>query len=321
MKSVDGRSIVSGRGFPPTHDRELQETTRMKSRILLLTALLTLGPSLIVSAQVHQLGRIQPQGGVQRASCSSCGTAPSGFYDGLVWGSNCGIGCGGGPCSMHTPLFSPCPNPCQTTLLGELVYDVKTAVDSGLSSLFGCLLGNNCFPCGCHDVCTCSEPACGVGGDCGCDAGITSTMSEPMMMMEPTPARPSPAVSNPFGDDPHPPTAAPSVIPKASASRVISPTRSPSTPPQYRPAARRPGGVRPVAYEQPVLERQEPGRLPAQATSADALTPTAGSIDSSAEHYQPRRNASLRTVTGVKLQRAPVRANGSTPALRFRETP
>ena len=29
-------------------------------------------------------------------------------------------------------LFPPCPNPCQTTLLGELVYDVKTAVDGTL---------------------------------------------------------------------------------------------------------------------------------------------------------------------------------------------
>ncbi len=127
----------------------------MKSRTLIGLALLVAAPSLPVSAQVLPLGRVPHRGQVQPASCQSCTEPNVGFYGfstghhvhgGTVWGTDC---------SVRPGLFPPCPSPCQTTLLGELVYDVKTAVDGTLSTVFGCLFGD---PYGCRGAGTCGEP-------------------------------------------------------------------------------------------------------------------------------------------------------------------
>lgn len=280
----------------------------MKSRAFVLATLVALGIGPAASAQVFPIGRAPVQGGVQPASCSTCGPAPTGFYDGVVWGGNCM------DCRVKHGLFPPCPNPCRTTLLGELVFDVKTAVDTGLSTLFSNLLGPSGFPCGCQDVCSCAEPACGMAAGCDCGGDMGTVISEPMMM-QPTPASPAPAVADPFGDDPQPTPATPS----ASARRSIMTTPPRAAQPVRRNVSRRPTAVRPISHEQPIVERPEPHRISVSGVSVEAAPLQAEAASEAAEHYQPRRTTSLRRISGAELKRAPVRAHGSTPSLRFRE--
>ena len=92
----------------------------MKSRIWILTLMLTIAPSLIVSAQVLPLGRVQTRGQVQPASCATCGPTAHGFYDGAVWGTSCP------DCQTHPGLFPPLPQPVSDDAAGRTGLRCKT---------------------------------------------------------------------------------------------------------------------------------------------------------------------------------------------------
>lgn len=298
----------------------------MKSRIGHLGLCLLLTLSGTVSAQVMPLGKVRTASHVQPASCSSCSGGShhmgGGFYDGTVWGTSCD------ECSVTPGLFPPCPNPCHTTLLGEMLYDVKSAVDHGLSHLFGCVLGPCCLPCGCQDVCSCvSDCGCGSGCDGGCDGGCDAGCdagcdggyveggylehSAPQVSSpQPTPAVATPQ-ANPFGDDPAPSSRL-QPVPNRSASRMVRPTNRVT--PVRRQAVR--SGVRRVSFEQGVAEETQP--TPATfAVPTEAVQPIRAAV---AGHYEPRRDTSLRQAGGAELKRAPLRQDGTAPSLRFRES-
>lgn len=270
------------------------------------------------SAQVLKLGHASTAGGVTKASCDSCA---GGYGSGTVWGTSC-IDCNVGP-----GLYPPCPNPCRTTLLGELVCDVKNAVDTSLSHLFCCLLGNSGYPCGsCANCCDAGCGAgqygagCGVGdygvGDYGvgcdgsCDGGYVGSgvptpasspvMSQPMGAPAQPSATPIHAQPNPFTDD------APAIqpIPGGSASRNT---------PSRRAITRRTvsQSVRPVSHTEP--KEKAPASIRRAAPDAQPIRSAAVPL----EHYQPRRRASLRTTHGATLKKTPIQSGG-TPALRFR---
>ncbi len=273
----------------------------MKSRIWILTLMLTIAPSLIVSAQVLPLGRVQTRGQVQPASCATCGPTAHGFYDGAVWGTSCP------DCQTHPGLFPPCPNPCQTTLLGELVCDVKLAVDTGLATIFDCLFGGCGFPCGCQDVCVCESSGCGMSG-VGCESCDSSEMST---IMQPQQATPTPAYApNPFGDDPNQGSGLKPMPNKAAArSRLPGPRLSLSRG-RARTTVQRATHTAPMA--------RPAGVVPATLESAELVAePLAGSTGAAAGHYQPRKTTSLRKASGAELKLAPLRGS-ATPALRFR---
>ena len=299
----------------------------MKSRIGYIVMLLVAVTSLPARGQVAQLGKAPLSGGVRKASCSTCdsGQVVSGFYDGAVWGTSCG-GCSS--CDIRPGLFPPCPNPCNTTLLGDVVCDVKCAVDNGLSHLVGSLFGALCLPCGCRDVCSC-ETLCDSGCSGGCDSGcssmgavgsgcsscnsgvVSSPVYSPAPAMSPTPATPLqptpvgvPTQANPFVDDPAPSARLQPVPPRAARHIKAAPRMSKA------PARRT---IQAVNFESPA-EDASIDNTPAQieAPESQPLTHQSG-------HYLPRRTTSLRQSNGKELKLAPMRATGEAPALRFRD--
>jgi hypothetical protein len=278
----------------------------MKSQAIVGLALLVVAGVAPVSAQVLPLGVMSQHGGVRQA-CHSCDAPPGGFYGGggTVWGTECF------PCNVKPGLFPPCPNPCQTTLLGELIYDVRTVVDGTLSHVFGCVFGH---PCGCRGVCSC------VALDCDSCAG--DYWSEPTVgssTMEPA-GQPVPAIDgyrDPFRDEPTPsPPVQP--VPTPSARRSILPETARTSAHQRVPRARPATMARRVSHDVPVTavstpEKNGPTALPS-AIAAQPLQPDIAVP----RHYQPRRPASMRRANGESLYQTPVRSNGVPPALRFR---
>jgi hypothetical protein len=237
------------------------------------------------------------------------GPVVGGFYDGAIWGTTCD------DCGLRPGLYPPCPNPCQTTLIGEILCDVKTAVDGGLSHLFCCLFGVCGMPCGCVDNCTCGSVWDGYCDGASCDSGYV-VQSGPQVIHQGTPMQSAPPATesqvNPFSDDPTPANPGTKVqpIPNPSARRpVISSPRVSHVPRTVRRTS-----VRPINYEQtaPAAAQAQPQTISADDVMAQPLRPAAA-------HYQPRRTLSLRSSHGGQLKAAPVRANGTLPSLRFRE--
>lgn len=292
----------------------------MKSRSIIWLAVLLAIPSVEASAQVTPIGKSPNFGRVQPASCQSCsqggsyeqvvdgysggydgacqggcsGASHGGFYGVTVWGTECL------DCTYKPGLFPPCPNPCQTTLLGELCHDVKTVVDGTLSHVFGCVFGH---PCGCRGVCTCTDFAscssCG-SSDCGCESGMLPTMTiVPSDMSE----------GNPFRDDPSP-TPALQPVPNASARRSMLPQPGTSVR-RFQPSPQR---VNRVSYEVPVPARPSDLSLPTtNASRANPVPPT-----TQVPHYHPQHRVALRRANGATVRSVADTDSGSRPPLRFR---
>lgn len=213
----------------------------------------------------------------------TCGTGNCGCGGGTVWGTYCYDGCSYGP-----GLFPPCPNPCRTTLVGELLCDLKTAVHHTVAAVGHVL----CAPCrGCGygaDACCCEAGY--VGDAYGVDySGEYSTLGTYQDVV------PSPA-EDPFQDDPSPQATSArkaqtrSLLPVPQASRMRSPARY---------AARR------VSHEEPVAK--------------PAAKANGGSAVRQASHYELERATSLRKTNGKPLSKAPVSQDHDS-ALRFRDS-
>ena len=224
-------------------------------------------------------------------------------------------------------LYPPCPNPCQTTLLADLVCDVRTAVDTSLSNLFCCVLGmGQQLACGCVNACSCGVPdygcgAAGIGAGCGAAAygggcDCAECVGGGAAMSQPTPAYPSPATQpptvaptqpNPFSDD------APAIqpIPGGSTSRNELPaTRQRSVAQQPRATSR----VKRVTHQQVTRPTPQaaPARIKPRVVEARPIPAQAQS------HYTPRRSAAIRTSNGRQLRKTPVRTTSPKSSLRFR---
>lgn len=218
-----------------------------RSIVVLVILALTAGSH--VNAQVRPLGAVGQKGEVRQASCySDCGPMDCGGNCGTVWGATCMD-----PCNYHPGLYAPCPNPCRTTLVGELLLDVKHAVCTSLSHIFCCTFGNcglatcgRCGPCiesydccsGC-DSCVGGTYVDGCAGcgtttsDCGCQGG--SMQVSPLEVGQPAPAGVNPQ-NNPFRDDPNPQG--------TGAMGVQQTTRTRSILPAPRAATQRPTRTR-----------------------------------------------------------------------------
>lgn len=278
----------------------------MKSRWIVPLVLSMLAPCLPAAAQVVPLSRINPlESSVQPAGCQSCGTggAVPMMDSGTVWGTSC-LDCGYKPA-----LFPPCPNPCDRTLLGEVLYGVRDAVDCGLSRISCCLFGGCGMACGCETACGCEAPVCasGCSNGCGCDGSVDagySTMDP--VMASPTPAVPQPTPApaepqaNPFQDDPAQGT---SVQPIKKAS-------------QSMPAPRRTQAVRRSRIQRTSFEETTNTVAPSVYVEEAAAQPLP-KTGKSREAYSLRRTTSQRTSRGVELRMAPIQETAS-PAVRFR---
>lgn len=292
--------------------------SRRSMSVLVILALTVVGTR--ADAQVRPLGAVDQPSAVQQASCvGGVGCASGGCAGdcGTVWGTTCMD-----PCSCGPGLYPPCPNPCRTTLVGELLMDVHQAVCTSLSTVF-CFALSPCRAVGCGtyacgDCGTCGgcvtgayDSCCDMGtvGDCGCAApsdcncGGSSSSVVPLEVGQPAP----PAVNqqpNPFRDDPVPQGSGTSVTPQTSRTRSILPAPRAAMHPQ---APRR--AVRRASYQEPQpAATQPPSRQPAARQSSFAP-----------RHYQPQRTAQLRPTQAVQLQPVPQQAKNSTPALRFRD--
>lgn len=275
----------------------------MKSRWIVPLFLSMLVPCLPAAAQVVPLSQVNPNhSSVQPAGCHSCGTAAAVpmMDSGTVWGTSC-LDCGYKP-----TLFPPCPNPCDRTLLGELLYGVRDAVDCGLSRVSCCLFGGCGMPCGCETVCGCEAPACSSG--CGCDASVDAGYStmEPVMA-SPTPAVPQPAPApaepqaNPFQDDP---AQGAGVQPIKKASQAI-------------PAPRRSQPVRRAARVQRTSFEETANTVSPSVYVEEVTAQPLPKVSTGRDSYSLRRTTSQRTSRGVELRMAPIQETGS-PAVRFR---
>ena len=162
-------------------------------RSITLLVVVAIVPLSTADAQVRKLGSVPTENSKLRAAsfggggCSDCvGVFHRGHYGGVVWGNQCM------DCSTRRPLFPPCPNPCRTTLVGELALSVKHAVDTGLGNLFHCVF--DCHHCGSQD---CSSH-CDDGYEVY-ESGEVAEMSE-----QPQPVPEHADESDPFTDDPLP---------------------------------------------------------------------------------------------------------------------
>lgn len=286
----------------------------MKSRTLFTVAVWMVSLAEFASAQVLPAGRVGLTGGVQPASCTTCAGGTHGFYDGIVAGAPCM------DCKVRPKLFPPCPQPCQTTLLAEVVYDVKHVVDTGLSSLFCCLLGDTGFGCGCHGVCTCEEPYY-ASIDQGTQEYIIESDHVPPSVMQPTPQS-NGGEPDPFRDDPPSmqpiPNNSTTQVRRPATKSVVQPTR---TVPQVQQASHVDRAV-PTPPRSIQLTSLEAAPLPAEAAplTQPAVAPDADFTPPPvAGHYVPRRATSLRRVDGAQLRKASVQVQSGTPTLRFRE--
>ena len=210
-------------------------------------------------AQVQQLGRmpIPEQGQVQAAShCHGCSDL------GPLWSpASCA-----GDCDVVPRIVGPACRPCCRTVLGELVGDVRCGVDRTLRFVLGAVL-----PCGLcqgrYDVCSstaCSGgcvPACGSCCDGGCTSGCADggcanggsgctdggCAGEAGFMTHPLPmGTPTPAVADPFQDDPPAPITSSGRTVRRSPNPLAQANRSSQ---QRRPQIRRTGYQRAVAEQ------------------------------------------------------------------------
>jgi hypothetical protein len=277
----------------------------MRSHNFVWLALLLSVPGVPASAQVMPLGRMPIRGGVRPASCQTCEQPCNDCYAGTVWGTDCL------DCNVKPGLFPPCPNPCQTTLLGELVYDVRTAVDCTLQHVLGCVF---CNPCLCADVSTCCDPGC---GSCAGDYGDAMEMMTPELaapMGEPVPSQRDQDI-DPFGDEPAPNRPL-QPIPKSATTRsVIASPRVASKRHHARPQAT----ARRASYEVPVGATAQ-DELHGRAVPAVAVQPSGYGVARGSQAYSLRRSTSLRRSNGEQLELTPIPRSGSLPPLRFRSS-
>ena len=181
--------------------------------------------------------------------CEGCGGYSS-CDSGTIWGSSC---CAPS-CGFRPGLLPPCPNPCRTTFLADMVCGLKNAVDTSVSHVLGSVF-SCCNTCGSRVGCGCDgmmiDSGCG-----GCDAGYVTNSYEsmgqptpaatpaPLMETEPAPPAMTGANADPFIDDAPNGTSSRSVMQNRSArGQVIG------------------GGVRRMSYEEPVTQSAKP-RLP-----------------------------------------------------------
>ena len=274
-----------------------------RSMSLLVILALTAGSQ--AAAQVRPLGAVNQPSRVQRACCETCvdyGSAGGCGQCDVVWGTSCPDPCGSCP-----GLYPPCPNPCRTTLVGELLLDVRCAVCTSLTHLFSCAFGQcgvpactSCGPCSVemYDGCQCASS--------GCDCGASAVQMAPLDVGQPAPAVDE--QGNPFRDDPMPQGAG-----AAQSMRMRSVLPAPRAAAQPRTSQR---VVRRASYQE-VLPNTT--RATSRAVSARPLPrPATLSPSVAPQHYQPERATSLRATSGVQLQRVP-QSSGSPSALRFRE--
>ena len=189
---------------------------------------LVLIPS-VSQAQVSRIGQAPSKSHVELAGCVGCGNGhvahhgQPGHYGGVVWGAQC-YQC----CKTNAPLFPPCPNPCRTTLLGELVMGTKHCLEKAMNHACNCLLS----PC-----CLCGPCAC---GDCNWDAYEGTIVEGGVVEGEPIPVSPQ-VEPDPFTDDP-----------PATGSGTRSTTRSVMPVPRGSAQARKRSGVRRVSHAESV---------------------------------------------------------------------
>ena len=276
-----------------------------RSMSLLVILALTGGSQ--ATAQVRPLGAVDQRSQVQRACCETCvdyGYADCCGPSGVVWGTSCPD-----PCCSRPGLYPPCPNPCGTTLVGELLLDVRCAVCTSLTAVFGCAFGHcaapgyaACDPCMVepYDCYQCAPSGCG----CGCGAsGVERT---PLDVGQPAPTVDE--QGNPFRDDP---------MPQGAGTAQTMRRRSILPAPRAAIQARTPRrAVRRASYQEAVPTTS---RTSSRAVGAKPLPRPATSTPLTApRHYQPERSTSLRAVSGVQLQSVP-QSSSSSSALRFRE--
>lgn len=200
-------------------------------------------PSLC-QAQVSRIGQAPDRSHNAQAGCVGCEAHHDGYhghYGGLVWGSQCYHGC-----STSPPLFPPCPNPCRTTLLGELVMGTRECLDRVMSHAC-CLLS----PC-----CYCSPYA---SDDCSWDEydGRWDEYDGAVIEGEPIPVSPQ-VEPDPFTDDPE------------TGSGARSTMRSIMPAPQGSAKASKRNGVRRVSHNEPLRS------LPKRRVTATAEKPQSG---------------------------------------------
>ena len=289
-------------------------------RSIVVLVIVALTAASQAGAQVRPLGEVHQKSEVQQASCySDCGSVGCGSHCGTVWGATCMD-----PCSHHPGLYPPCPNPCRTTLVGELLLDVKHAVCTSLSHIFCCTFGtcgmSTCARCGpcveSYDCCSGCDSCVGgtyvdgcadcgtTASGCGCQGG--SMQVSPLEVGQPAPSSVQPQ-SNPFRDDPQ----------GTGAVGVQQTTRTRSILPAPRAAKHPPARTRSVrrashqeAVSGPVSKTKRPSE--SRSASRTASVPQRRSL--------PQRPTTLRRANGAELQPVPQASDGES-ALRFRDVP
>ncbi len=199
----------------------------LRAQFLSFTLALLLAVPLWGQSSAQPLGQGQDQGAVQQA-CYQGGHFGIGHHPRPVWGMY-----SPDPCGRPHGLFPPCPNPCRPTLLGELVRDVKYAVDGSVRHVLCFALGG-CRLCGaCCD--TCGE----LSNGCDCDGGVYDVEST----FVPQPATPT-DLSDPFQDEQVQGTGV-----SAKVGRSGARTQTAATAPRTGQAVQR------ASHEQPVVGR------------------------------------------------------------------
>jgi len=277
----------------------------MKSRWLMIAMFAALLQTMPVAGQVLPLHRASVAGGVVPASCNSClsGHAAHAMVDsGTVWGTSCD------PCTARPRLFAPCPNPCQRTLLGDVVFGIRDAVDCGLNRVGCCIFGGCGLPCVGAAYGGCAP--CGTaGGVMGGEEVITGETYE--SVGQPQPASPS---------------VVPQPVPQSIQAVPTSPTTTPAAP-QANPFQDEPvqgSGVKPAPQTAPARSAKAPARSAAPQSVRGRVQRT--SFEEPAESPAPaalkrsvpvRRATSLREASGAELKLTPVQGE-TAPSIRFR---
>jgi len=200
------------------------------------------------AAQVKQLGRISVPATGRVAPASHC----NGCSDlGPLWSP---ASCDGG-CDVVPPITGPACRPCCRDVVGDFLCGVKNGVDRTLQCVIGAII-----PCGLcqgsYDICSatacsgCAPPCdscCDLGCTDGCDSGCTGGCSDGYgggIHSIPT-GVPTPAVADPFQDDPP--------APATSSARAVRRAPSAMTQAQRSAAQRRPQ-IRRTNYQRPTAQ-------------------------------------------------------------------
>ena len=232
----------------------------------------------VAQAQVSRIGQAPDRSRVEPAGCVGCGThhGHQGHYGGVVWGAQCYHGC-----KTNAPLFPPCPNPCRTTLLGELVMGTKHCLHKVMSHACHCLLSPCCL-CACND--------CGYEGTV-VEGGIIEG--------EPIPVSPQ-VEPDPFTDDP-----------PAAGSGTRSTMRSVLPVPQNSAQQHNRSGVRRVSHNEHVRS------LPTRRVTATAKKPRKVQR-TNAQRTGAQRTSAPRKLRYLNMA-SPIQNSTSQPSLRFRD--